>query len=137
MRLLLVEDDEVDVMTLRRTLKKQHIDNDLRLARDGIEALDILRGVNGQEKLARPNIILLDLNMPRMGGLEFLDEIRGDPDLHDSIVFVLTTSNSEEDRCQSYSRNIAGYILKSNVRGDVSDAISMLSLYWTVVELPQ
>lgn len=136
-RILLVEDDEVDVMTIRRELKKKEISNDLTLARDGIEALEILRGANGREKLARPNIVLLDLNMPRMSGLEFLDEVRGDPALQDLIVFVLTTSNSVEDRFHAYSRNIAGYILKSNVGHEFSDAISMLNLYWTVVELPQ
>lgn len=135
-KILLIEDDEVDVMAIRRALKKKHIVNDLTLAKDGVEGLDILRGANGHQRLARPNIILLDLNMPRMGGLEFLHEIRGDPNLSDAIIFVLTTSNSDEDRCQAYSKNIAGYILKSKVGDELADAISMLNLYWAVVELP-
>jgi CheY-like chemotaxis protein len=72
-----------------------------------------------------------------MNGLEFLDEIRSDPELHDSIVFVLTTSNSDEDRCQAFARNIAGYILKSNVDEGLLNTISMLDLYCKVAELPQ
>jgi CheY-like chemotaxis protein len=136
-KILLVEDDEVDVLTIERALKKKRVVNDLAVAKDGIEALELLRGTDGQEKVVRPNIILLDLNMPRMNGLEFLDEIRKDPELRDSIVFVLTTSNSDEDRCQAYAKNIAGYILKDNVGEGFMDAISMLNLYWKVVELPR
>ena len=135
-RLLLIEDDDVDVMAIRRALEKNQGVYDLSLAKDGIEGLDILRGTNGHQRFARPNIILLDLNMPRMGGLEFLDEIRGDPNLCDSIVFVMTTSNSDEDRCEAYSRNIAGYILKSNIDNEFSDTILMLTFYWAAVELP-
>lgn len=135
-RILLVEDDEVDVLAIQRALKKKRVVNTLTVARDGIEALEILRGENGHQGLCRPHIILLDLNMPRMNGLEFLDEIRSDPALRDSIVFVLTTSNSDEDRCQAYAKNIAGYILKSNVGDDFVDAISLLDVYWKLIELP-
>lgn len=135
-KILLVEDDEIDVMTIQRVLQKKHVSNQLSVANDGIEALDFLRGTNGQEKIERPYIIFLDLNMPRMGGLEFLEVLRQDQELHDSIVFVLTTSNSDEDRCRAYEKNIAGYILKSDVDSSLSNTISMLDLYWKVVELP-
>lgn len=136
-RVLLVEDDDVDVMAIQRAFKKKRVANELFVARDGLEALELLRGKSDTEKIDRPNIILLDINMPRMNGLEFLDEIRNDSELCDSIVFVLTTSNSDEDRCQAYSRNIAGYILKSNVGDGFVDAIAMLDLYWKLVELPK
>lgn len=82
-RILLVEDDEVDVLAIQRALKKKRVVNALAVAKDGIEALEILRGENGHQVLPRPHIILLDLNMPRMNGLEFLEVIRADPTLHD------------------------------------------------------
>lgn len=136
-KILLIEDDEVDIMSIQRALTKKRIINGLTVARDGVEALELLRGTGTQEKMARPNIILLDLNMPRMNGLEFLAEIRKDNTLRDSVVFVLTTSNSDEDRCAAYAQNIAGYILKSNVGEGFVDAITMLNFYWKIVELPK
>jgi CheY-like chemotaxis protein len=111
---LVVEDDEVDVKALKRAFKELHLANPVRFARDGIEALEILRGENGQEKLEKPYLVLLDLNMPRMNGIEFLDEVREDPEHHCALVFVLTTSSAEEDRIKSYDKNVAGYMLKSN-----------------------
>ena len=86
---LLVDDDDVDVMALQRMFKKQKIANPVRVASDGREALDILRGDNGAKQIAWPYLILLDLNMPRMNGIELLDEIRSDPTLASSLVFVL------------------------------------------------
>lgn len=134
--ILLVDDDEVDILATKRAFRQKKIANHIAVAHDGIEALEILRGENGKEKLEKPFLILLDLNMPRMTGFEFLDVIREDPHLKDSIVFVLTTSNNDEDRCQAYDRNIAGYILKSNVGDNFIHAVSMLKLYWRVVEMP-
>lgn len=136
-RILLVEDDDVDVMAVQRALGKMRVVNDLHVARDGIEALEVLRGTNGQEALLRPYIILLDLNMPRMGGLEFLAEIRKDPSFQDTVIFVMTTSSSDEDMCLAYAHSIAGYVLKTNISGGFSRAIEMLDLYWKVVELPK
>ena len=101
---LVVEDDEVDVKALKRAFKELHLANPVRFARDGIEALEILRGENGQEKLEKPYLVLLDLNMPRMNGIEFLDEVREDPEHHCALVFVLTTSSAEEDRIKSYDK---------------------------------
>ncbi len=135
--ILLVEDDDVDVMAMQRALKKKRVLNSVTIARDGIEACDLLRGENGKEKIARPFIILLDLNMPRMNGLEFLDVIRNDPKLNNLIVFVLTTSNSDEDKCRAYKKNIAGYILKDNLGEGFVTAVSMLDLYWNIVEMPK
>ena len=137
LKILLIEDDDIDIMSIKRTLKKKNIVNELVVAKDGIEALDILRGTNDVEKISPPKIILLDLNMPRMNGLEFLEEIRNDKVLQSSIVFVLTTSNSDEDKCNAYKKNIAGYILKSNINNQFMEAITMLNLYWKIVEFPE
>ena len=130
--ILLVEDDEVDIMGVRRAFERVKIANNIIVAHDGLEALDILR----QENVTRPYLILLDLNMPRMNGLEFLAEIRADKNLKESVVFVLTTSRAEEDKWAAYQQNIAGYIVKENVGEEFLDAVSLLNLYWRVVELP-
>ena len=133
---LLVEDDEVDVMAVKRAFARLKIANPLHIAGDGIEALEMLRGQGGREAIPRPYIVLLDLNMPRMGGLEFLRELRDDPDLHATIVFVLTTSKQEEDIVAAYSQNVAGYLLKANVGNDFMGLVGLLGYYWQLVELP-
>jgi CheY-like chemotaxis protein len=135
--ILLVEDDEVDVVAVNLALKELKIANPVFRAADGIEALDMLRGTNGRTRLPRPHIILLDLNMPRMGGLEFLDELRADPDLQRSIVFVMTTSTAEEDRFRAYNKNIAGYVLKTSPGHTFMQAVTMLDHYWRVIEFPE
>ena len=134
--ILLVEDDLVDVMSVKRAFRDLKIGNPLFEARDGVEALEYLRGTNGREAIPRPVIILLDLNMPRMGGIEFLKELRADEELRASIVFVMTTSDAEEDRVGAYSLNVAGYVLKHSPGHSFLDAISMLEHYWRVVEFP-
>ncbi len=133
---LLVDDDDVDVMGVKRAFKKAKIANPLRVARDGLEALAILRGEDGNEPMSRPYIIILDLNMPRMDGLEFLDELRKDPNHHDAVVFVMTTSKADEDRAASYDKNVAGYIVKSEVGEGFLNVTSLLDSYWRVVLLP-
>ena len=135
--ILLVEDDDVDVEAVRRGLKRQKIANPLTVAADGIEALAILRGEGDRTPLAKPFIILLDLNMPRMSGLEFLEALRADPVLSNSVVFVLTTSKDDEDKTQAYKQHVAGYIVKENVGTAFVDLVTMLDCYWRVVELPQ
>lgn len=134
--ILLVEDDEVDVMAIRRAFAKVKIDNPLYVARDGIEALEMLRGQGGRDPIPRPYIVLLDLNMPRMGGLEFLRELRDDPDLRASVVFVLTTSKEEEDIVAAYRQNVAGYLVKAKVGSDFMSLATLLGYYWQLVELP-
>ena len=130
--ILLVEDDELDVEATRRAFEKVRIANQVIAAEDGQVALELLR--NG--KVPRPYIILLDLNMPRMNGHEFLEHIRNDDQLDDSIVFVLTTSDHDRDRWAAYKKQVAGYILKTNVGKGFVELISMLEHYWKVVELP-
>jgi len=135
--LLIVEDDEVDVMGIKRALDSLKVANPAIVADDGIEALEHLRGENGRKKLDQPFIILLDINMPRMNGVEFLEEIRSDPEFKKSIVFVLTTSESDADIMKAYDYNVAGYIVKSDAKASFLEAASLLSFYWTIVELPK
>ena len=136
LNLLLVEDDDVDAEGALRAFKRQKIVNPIRRARDGVEALDILRGTNGAEKIEAPYLILSDINMPRMNGIEFLREIRKDEILKSSVVFVLTTSKREEDKVKAYEFNVAGYLIKSNVGEGFIEMVSMLDSYWKIVELP-
>ena len=131
--ILLVEDDDVDAMGVDRALKKMRLANPLIRARDGIEGLALLRS----GEIAKPYIILLHLNMPRMGGLEFLDELRRDSELHKSIVFVLTTSKRDQEIAAAYEKNIAGYIVKTTLNEDFDQLLGFLDHYWRLVELPE
>ncbi len=134
--ILLVDDDKVDRMAIKRSFRDLKIVNPIIEACNGIEALERLRGENGFEKVPLPCLILLDLNMPRMGGIEFLEALRSDPSLHRMVVFVMTTSAAEEDRMQAYDRNVAGYILKQRVGQDFLESIGMLEVYWRVIQFP-
>jgi len=133
LNILLVEDDEVDVMNVRRAFTKNNITNPLFHASDGAEALERLRG--GEIPTER-RLVLLDLNMPRMNGIEFLRELRADPELAATTVVVLTTSNDERDRIEAYNLNVAGYLLKPVTFGNFCDVMATLNKYWTLVELP-
>ena len=133
---LLIEDDEIDIEAVRRGFKKLKIANPLRVVNDGIEALDVLRGNNGSKKIREPFIILLDLNLPRMDGLEFLENIRADEELKSSIIFILTTSDNEQDRVRAFENNVAGYILKNKAGESFLEALNMLDHYWRIVEFP-
>lgn len=130
--ILLVDDDQLDVTLLKRSFTKEKISNPISVAGDGIEALEMLR----DGRVPRPYLILLDINMPRMDGHEFMQEVRQDPTLHDAIIFVLTTSNDEEDRFRAYNRNVAGFLVKRNAGPGFLDAIKMIDAYWRVVEFP-
>lgn len=130
--ILLVDDDDIDVMSVMRAFERAKIKNPIIVARDGVDALVILRDQN----FKRPYLILLDLNMPRMNGIEFLDELRNDEKLRDSIIFVLTTSRAESDKLDAYQRNIAAYIVKENVGVEFLNAIALLDMYWRIVEFP-
>lgn len=135
--MLLAEDDEVDIMNVRRAFRKNNISNPLHVARNGLEALWMLRGNKEQniEKLCpTPKIILLDLNMPRMNGLEFLKEIRNDEELRTLSVFVMTTSDEESDKFAAYNMNVAGYIIKPLSFQRFVSAISILNHYWKLCE---
>lgn len=135
-KILLVEDDDIDVEMIHRAFKKAKISNPIVHATDGMEALKILRGVDGQEKMVSPYLILLDLNMPRMNGIELLEELRSDEELKSSIVFVLTTSDDDRDIIDAYNYHVAGYMVKSRAGDDFLELISMLNHYWRVIEFP-
>jgi CheY-like chemotaxis protein len=135
--ILLVEDNDIDREGVRRAFTKHRIANPIHDAYDGIEALELLRGVDGSPPLPRPLIVLLDINMPRMNGVEFLQALRADEHLRDSVVFVLTTSSSDEDKMAAYDLNVAGYIVKSNVGPGFIRLVEMLERYWTLIELPE
>jgi CheY-like chemotaxis protein len=135
--LLLVEDDEVDVQGLKRAFAKARIGNPITVARDGIEALEFLRGENGKDKLPKPHLVLLDLNMPRMNGIEFLEVIRADKDLQATIVFMITTSKADEDKQRAYGHNVAGYIVKQDPAKTFMESVSLLEHYWKIVEFPE
>jgi CheY-like chemotaxis protein len=122
--ILLVEDDEVDVMNVRRAFKKGHISNPLYVAGNGIQALEMLRGKNGQPPTfpTERRLILLDLNMPKMDGIELL--------------VVLTTSNEDCDRVNAYELNVAGYLLKPITFATFVETMSALNKYWALCQLP-
>lgn len=133
LNILLVEDDEVDVLNVRRAFQKNHITNPLFVASNGLEALEQLRG----QMIPRDRrIVLLDLNMPKMNGIEFLQELRRDPELKVTPVVVLTTSNDERDRIEAYNLNVAGYLLKPVTFSNFCEVMTTLNKYWALVELP-
>ena len=133
LNILLVEDDQVDVMNVKRAFEKNRISNPLFVAGDGVDALEKLRdgSVPGDRRL-----VLLDLNMPRMSGIEFLREVRRDPALQHTPVVVLTTSNDERDKIEAYNLNVAGYLLKPVTFVNFVEVMAALNKYWSLVELP-
>ena len=133
LNILLVEDDQVDVMNVKRAFEKNRIANPLYVAGDGLEAMEMLKA--GKVPSER-RIILLDLNMPRMNGIEFLRQLRADPDLMLTPVVVLTTSDDERDKINAYNLNVAGYLLKPVTFINFVEVMAALNKYWTLVELP-
>ena len=133
LNILLVEDDKVDVMNVKRAFEKNHITNPLFVSGDGLEALEKLR--NGEVPQGR-RLVLLDLNMPKMNGIEFLYELRKDANLAATPVVVLTTSNNERDKIEAYNLNVAGYLVKPVTFGEFSELMVTLNKYWTLVEMP-
>jgi len=130
--LLIVDDDDIDAIALERALRKLRLLNTVLRARDGREALELLR----TGAVPAPYIILLDLNMPRMNGLEFLQTLRTDPLLTHAVVFVLTTSKSDEDLVAAYRNHVAGYVFKQHMDRDFLEVIGFIEHYWRLVELP-
>lgn len=110
--ILLVEDDQMDIMNVQRELRKHNITAPLHIARNGREALQLLRGEGSVPKISKPTIVLLDINMPRMNGLELLDTLRSDPEFVGLNVFIMTTSDLETDRLKARELAVSGYIIK-------------------------
>jgi CheY-like chemotaxis protein len=134
---LFIDDDLVEIDGMKRAFKKAKIANPIHTASDGLVALEALRGSHGRPAVPRPLIVLLDLRMPRMDGIEFLKEVRADQRLRDSVIFVLTTSNAAADVAAAYQYNVAGYITKRRFSSEFERAMAMLDSYWRIVELPQ
>jgi len=133
LHILVVEDDQVDVMTIRRAFEKNKILNPLYVASNGIEALAMLR----DDRVPRDRrLVLLDLNMPGMNGIEFLRELRADPELRPTPVVVLTTSNDERDKVNAYGFNVAGYLVKPVTFPSFAELMAALNKYWALVEMP-
>jgi CheY-like chemotaxis protein len=137
LNILLVEDDEVDVMNVQRALKKNNSTATLQRAANGIEALTMLRSNSHiSKKNSSRLLILLDLNMPEMGGLEFLKELRADPTLHKLPVVILTTSMQDSEIAAAYEYHVAGYIIKPITFSNFVEKIDALNRYWSMSELP-
>jgi len=130
--ILLVEDDRIDAMTVERALKDLKVKNELVRKVNGTEALEYLKDAGNR----KPCVILLDLNMPKMNGVEFLKRVKPDEELKRIPVVVLTTSKEEHDVVDSFNLGVAGYIVKPADYKKFVEAIRMVDLYWTLSELP-
>jgi len=131
-QILLVEDNPQDVEITRRALERGRIRNELTVARDGQQALDILFGRAEGEK-TKPGLILLDLNLPKVGGLEVLEKIKADPKLRRIPVVVLTVSTREEDVVRSYDLGVNTFITKPVRFEDFIKAVATIEEYWIVI----
>jgi CheY-like chemotaxis protein len=130
--ILLVEDDKVDAMTVKRSLREINVTNRLEIVGNGEEALEYLRDDNNET----PCIILLDLNMPKMNGIEFLKAAKEDERLRMIPVVVLTTSKNDQDRVESFKMCVAGYMIKPVNYVQFVETMKMIDLYWTLSQLP-
>ncbi len=135
-RFLIVDDDEISVMAMQRAMRKLKISNETHVCTDGQHALEFLQSEQQKNTGLPPYIVTLDLNMPRMGGLELLDALRADPDLSRVVVFVFTTSDTPQDVQSAYDHNVAGYVVKENPSETLATALNMLGTYSRIVELP-
>lgn len=130
--ILLIEDDSVDAMTVRRAIKELHVVNQLAHVENGEEALAYLRDPDGD----RPCLILLDLNMPVMNGIEFLQACKAEPGLKRIPVVVLTTSDEQEDKVESFELGVAGYMRKPVEYKQFVEIMRTIDAYWTISESP-
>lgn len=131
--ILLVEDDVVDAMTVKRALREINVTNNLVVKANGEEALTYLRDA----KNPKPCIIILDLNMPKMNGLELLKALKEDEHLRRIPAVILTTSKGEQDRFESFNLSVAGYLIKPVEYPQFVEVVRNINLYWTLSELPE
>jgi CheY-like chemotaxis protein len=134
--ILLVEDDDIDAKTVERGIANAKIANPLIRAHDGIEAMEMLLGTNGRSRIEPPYLLLVDIRMPRLDGLGLIRRIRSNPLLHRTIIFVLTTSDSDRDRTAAYDAHVAGYVVKSNSPEQFHALAKMLEYYILIVAPP-
>ncbi len=134
-RILVVEDDEVDVINIKRAFKKNNVKNEVVYANNGLHAWNLLKGEEGESQLdPMPKVILLDVNMPKMNGLELLEKIREDEELKSLSVFMLTTSDDDTDKLRAHNLNVAGYIIKPVDFQKFVEAMATLNSYWSLME---
>ncbi|MDD5328011.1 MAG: response regulator [Phycisphaerae bacterium] len=131
--ILLVEDDNVDAMMVKRSLKDLNIPNPMIHLLNGEEALGHLQNDSNE----RPCVILLDLNMPRMNGIELLQVVKNDDKLRKIPIVVLTTSKAEQDKTETFKLGVAGYMLKGTDYKKFVEIMRVIDLYWTLSELPE
>lgn len=136
-KFLIIDDDEVDYLAIKRALKLLNINNPTVRARNGLEGLELLHDGDGVTDLAESCIILLDLNMPKMSGLEFLEKLRQHPKTKSVSVYVTTTSNSDQDILQAYRYNISQYIVKSDLFDSLREAMEPLEYSRTITGGPR
>lgn len=128
--LFIIEDDDFDYKSMERVLREMNLSNPIVRAKDGLDALEVLRGEKGREKLSGPFIIFLDLQMPRLNGHGFLKEIRADANLKEATIFIFTSSDSDEDIKSADEYNVAGFIMKSDMKGSFTEAVESLNFSW-------
>lgn len=136
LHILLIDDDDVAAEAVLRSLRRSGIDYPVVWAEDGHAALNVLRSQDASRHAPRPRLILLDLNMPRMNGFEFLEAVRADAQLRDEVIFVLTTSSADNDRNRAYNEHVAGYMVKSAVGPQFSKLAHLLDGYGHAVQFP-
>jgi CheY-like chemotaxis protein len=134
--ILLIDDDDVAAEAVVRGLRKHELICPIVLAEDGQIALQILRGQHADRRITKPYLALLDLNMPRMNGFEFLHALRADETLRATVVFVISTSGSDVDRARAYDENIAGYMVKASLGPQLKGLAQFLVEYRSIILLP-
>jgi len=134
--ILLVEDDDGDARAVERAFVRAKIANPIKRVVDGVAALETLKGENGRTPLPFPFVMLVDLNMPRMNGIQLVEALRNDEKLRRIVVFMLTTSKRDEDKIAAYDLNVAGYIFKETAGEDFLNLTGLMEAYWRIVELP-
>ena len=134
---LLVEDDDVDAEAICRSIRGKGLTNPIVRVKDGVDALDVLKDEHEDIRLSKPYIVLVDINLPRMNGIELLKEIRKDENLAHAVVFILTTSKQSHDKIDAFKLNVAAYILKCNAGEDFMHAAHLIDTYQRFAELPE
>ncbi len=137
--ILLVEDDENDILITKRAFTKHNLSNRLYVVRDGEEALDFIYHRGGYQdpgSAPRPGLVLLDINMPKMNGIEVLRKLKSDPGYKVIPIVMLTTSKRDQDKIESYNLGVNSYIIKPVDFNKFVDAIATINLYWELNELP-
>lgn len=138
--ILLVEDDQMDVMNVQRELRRQNINVPLIHARNGRDAMKMLRGEGGETKIDKPSVVMLDINMPRMNGLELLEALRSDPEFVELNVFIMTTSDLDTDRLKAQQLAVSGYIIKPlsfDKFGEGGTSVDGFSLFLDLLKMKQ